>query len=115
MPYCVVIWRRGTLTVDIAGLKPEDLKYLEEIPCLSYQDGSDQEGFIRFGPSSLNRCTDNGSGNPPIKIAVVLTGLEVLGFKVVTSTATPCSNLKGTTMEYSWTLRREFSEPEPQD
>jgi len=67
MPYSVVIWKRNSHYVDIAGLKKEDLKYLEEIPCLSNRlDGSDQEGFIRFGPT--NRYTAN-NGNPPVKIA----------------------------------------------
>jgi len=69
-------------------------------------------GFIRFGPTTVKQhCT--------VKPAVVLTGLEVLGFKVVTTTATnvsiPNNSSKGVTTEYSWTLRREFSEPEPQD
>jgi len=73
-------------------------------------------GFIRFGPTS------SSTKHYTVKPAVVLTGLEVLGFKVVTTTATSVSNpicsnntKSGVTTEYSWTLRREFSEPEPQD
>jgi len=115
MPYAVVIWKRGTNTVDIAGLKPDDLEYLEKIPCLSARLDVDSEGFIRFGPSANTKHYN-------VKPAVVLTGLEVLGFKVVTTTATATSfpspnNKTGviSTTEYSWTLRREFSEPEPQD
>ncbi|CAL8118811.1 unnamed protein product [Orchesella dallaii] len=116
MPYAVVIWKRGTNTVDIAGLKPDDLEYLQKIPCLSARLDVDSEGFMRFGPSPSAKqfC---------VKPAVVLTGLEVLGFKVVTTTATatsyPSPNNKSggviSTTEYSWTLRREFTEPEPQD
>jgi hypothetical protein len=106
MPYSVVIWRRGSNIVDIAGLKPEDLKYLENIPCLSTRVEVDSEGFIRFGPS-------NASKYNPVKPTVVLSGLEVLGFKVVTTTA--CRSDNGLTTEYSWTLRREFSVPEPQE
>ncbi|CAG7785614.1 unnamed protein product [Allacma fusca] len=105
MPYAVVIWKRGSHVVDIAGLKPDDLIYLEKIPCLSSRLEVDTEGFIRFGPSVSNKQNS-------VKPAVVLTGLEVLGFKVVTTTATTKT---GNTTEYSWTLRREFSEPEPQD
>lgn len=44
MPYAVVIWKRGTNTVDIAGLKPDDLEYLEKIPCLSARLDVDSEG-----------------------------------------------------------------------
>jgi len=108
MPYAIVIWRRGSNVVDIAGLKPEDLKSLEKIPCLSTRVEVDSEGFIRFGPS-------NAAKRNPVKPAVVLTGLEVLGFKVVATTACPCPKNELNTTEYSWTLRREFAEPEPQD
>jgi len=44
MPYAVVIWRRGSNVVDIAGLKPDDLTYLEKIPCLSTRLEVDTEG-----------------------------------------------------------------------
>src|SRR4051794_4047865 len=108
MPYAVVIWKRGSHVIDIAGLKPDDLIYLEKIPCLSSRLEVDAEGFIRFGPSASNK-------HNCVKPAVVLTGLEVLGFKVVTTTATSSPTKSGTSTEYSWTLRREFSEPEPRD
>lgn len=48
MPYAVVIWKRGTNTVDIAGLKPDDLEYLEKIPCLSARLDTDSEGKIDY-------------------------------------------------------------------
>ncbi|XP_035703829.1 uncharacterized protein LOC110844763 isoform X2 [Folsomia candida] len=113
MPYSVVIWKRGSNVIDIAGLKPDDLIYLQKIPCLSNRLEVDSEGFIRFGPASANVFQSS------VKPTVILTALEVLGFKVVTTTATNVNMLTNklttTTTEYSWTLRREFSEPEPQD
>lgn len=48
MPYAVVIWRRGSYVVDIAGLKPDDLSYLEKIPCLSTRLEVDSEGLSDF-------------------------------------------------------------------
>lgn len=44
MPYAVVIWKRGSNTVSIAGLKEDDLVYLEKIPCLSARLDVDSEG-----------------------------------------------------------------------
>ena len=81
-----------------------EYKKLTKLICLVYS-----EGFIRFGPSSSNKQMNC------VKPAVVLTGLEVLGFKVVTTTATCSPSKSGNCTEYSWTLRREFTEPEPQD
>jgi len=48
MPYAVVIWRKGSYEVDIAGLKPDDLSYLEKIPCLSTRLEVDSEGKEKF-------------------------------------------------------------------
>jgi len=39
-----------------------------------------------------------------------LTALEVLGYKVVASSST---SIKQDYNEYMWTMRKEFSEPEP--
>ncbi|GFG39678.1 hypothetical protein Cfor_05225 [Coptotermes formosanus] len=41
---------------------------------------------------------------------VVLTALEVLGYEVVASSST---SIKQDYNEYMWTMRKEFSEPEP--
>jgi len=41
---------------------------------------------------------------------VVLTALEVLGYEVVASSST---SVKQDYNEYMWTMRKEFSEPEP--
>lgn len=41
---------------------------------------------------------------------VILTALEVLGYKVVASSST---SVKQDYNEYMWTMRKEFSEPEP--
>ena len=41
---------------------------------------------------------------------VVLTALEVLGYQVVASSST---SIKQDYNEYMWTMRKEFSEPEP--
>lgn len=62
MPYAIVIWKRGSNVIDIAGLKPEDLIYLEKIPCMSSRYEVDSEGFVRFGtPIALT-----SSGVPPV-------------------------------------------------
>lgn len=42
---------------------------------------------------------------------VILTALEVLGYKVVASSSTI---VKQDYNEYMWTMRKEFSEPEPE-
>jgi hypothetical protein len=41
---------------------------------------------------------------------VILTALEVLGYKVVASSST---SVKQDYNEYMWTMRKDFSEPEP--
>jgi hypothetical protein len=41
---------------------------------------------------------------------VILTALEVLGYEVVASSST---SIKQDYNEYMWTMRKEFSEPEP--
>ncbi|XP_011494961.1 PREDICTED: uncharacterized protein LOC105359904 [Ceratosolen solmsi marchali] len=41
---------------------------------------------------------------------VILTALEVLGYKVVASSST---SVKKDYNEYMWTMRKDFSEPEP--
>lgn len=41
---------------------------------------------------------------------VVLTALEVLGYQVVASSST---SIKQDYNEYMWTMRKEFTEPEP--
>lgn len=42
---------------------------------------------------------------------VILTALEVLGYKVVASSST---SVKQDYNEYMWTMRKDFSEPEPE-
>ncbi|XP_046411095.1 uncharacterized protein LOC124175165 isoform X2 [Neodiprion fabricii] len=42
---------------------------------------------------------------------VVLTALEVLGYKVVASSST---SVKQDYNEYMWTMRKDFAEPEPE-
>nr|XP_012149686.1 PREDICTED: uncharacterized protein LOC100877259 isoform X4 [Megachile rotundata] len=42
---------------------------------------------------------------------VILTALEVLGYKVVASSST---GVKQDYNEYMWTMRKDFSEPEPE-
>jgi hypothetical protein len=41
---------------------------------------------------------------------VILTALEVLGYKVVASSST---SIKQDYNEYMWTMRKDFAEPEP--
>ena len=41
---------------------------------------------------------------------VILTALEVLGYKVVASSST---SVKQDYNEYMWTMRKDFAEPEP--
>lgn len=42
---------------------------------------------------------------------IILTALEVLGYKVIASSST---SIKQDYNEYMWTMRKEFSEPEPE-
>lgn len=42
---------------------------------------------------------------------VILTALEVLGYKVVASSST---SVKQDYNEYMWTMRKDFAEPEPE-
>jgi hypothetical protein len=48
MPYAFVIWRKGSNVVDICGLKPDDLDYLEKIPCLTTRVEVDSEGLFTY-------------------------------------------------------------------
>ncbi|XP_065163721.1 uncharacterized protein [Atheta coriaria] len=100
MPYILV---RGNLAsynyshnerhpwrVLVSGLKSEDLDQLSRFACGGYCDVS----TIVF---MHHPC-------------VILTALEVLGYKVVASSST---GVKQDYNEYMWTMRKEFSEPEP--
>ena len=42
---------------------------------------------------------------------VILTALEVLGYKVIASCST---SIKQDCNEYMWTMRKDFSEPDPE-
>uniref|UniRef100_A0A1L8DCP6 Uncharacterized protein n=1 Tax=Nyssomyia neivai TaxID=330878 RepID=A0A1L8DCP6_9DIPT len=96
MPYVLV---RGNLAsyshkypwrVLVSGLKAADIEQLNRFPCGGYSD----ESTIVY---LQHPC-------------VILTALEVLGYRVVASSSTA---VKQDYNEYMWTMRKEFSEPEP--
>jgi len=76
----------------VSGLKPADIEQLNRFPCGGYSD----ECSIVF----LTHPT------------VILSALEVLGYRVVASSSTA---VKQDYNEYMWTMRKEFTEPEPAD
>lgn len=96
MPYVIV---RGNLAaydkrhqwrVLVSGLKADDIVQLD-----------------RFGSGGY--CDDFTivyMHHP----CVILSALEVLGYKVVDSSST---SVKQDYNEYMWTMRKDFSEPEP--
>lgn len=96
MPYILV---RGNLAaygqrypwrVLVSGLKASDIEQLNRFASGGYCDD----------------CTIVYMQHP----CVILTALEVLGYKVVASSST---SVKQDYNEYMWTMRKEFSEPEP--
>lgn len=96
MPYILV---RGNLAaygqrypwrVLVSGLKAADIEQLKRFASGGYCD----ESTIVY---MQHPC-------------VILTALEVLGYKVVASSST---SVKQDYNEYMWTMRKEFSEPEP--
>lgn len=96
MPYILV---RGNLAaysqrypwrVLVSGLKAADIQQLNRFASGGYCDD----------------CTIVYMQHP----CVILTALEVLGYKVVASSST---SVKQDYNEYMWTMRKEFSEPEP--
>lgn len=96
MPYILI---RGNLAsyghknpwrVLVSGLKGGDIEQLNRFACGGYSDDS----TIVY---LQHPC-------------VILTALEVLGYKVVASSSTA---VKQDYNEYMWTMRREFAEPEP--
>lgn len=96
MPYILV---RGNLAaygqrypwrVLVSGLKAGDIEQLKRFASGGYCDDS----TIVY---MQHPC-------------VILTALEVLGYKVVASSST---SVKQDYNEYMWTMRKEFSEPEP--
>lgn len=96
MPYILV---RGNLAaygqrypwrVLVSGLKPADIEQLKRFASGGYCDDS----TIVY---MQHPC-------------VILTALEVLGYRVVASSST---SVKQDYNEYMWTMRKEFSEPEP--
>lgn len=96
MPYILV---RGNLAsygarspwrVLVSGLKAEDIEQLQRFASGGYCDDS----TIVY---MQHPC-------------VILTALEVLGYRVVASSST---SVKQDYNEYMWTMRKEFSEPEP--
>lgn len=96
MPYILV---RGNLAaygqrypwrVLVSGLKAADIEQLNRFASGGYCDD----------------CTIVYMQHP----CVILTALEVLGYKVVASSST---SVKQDYNEYMWTMRKEFSEPEP--
>ncbi|BES89463.1 unnamed protein product [Nesidiocoris tenuis] len=96
MPYIIV---RGNLAsydnrypwrVLVSGLKADDLEQLQRFNCGGYCDN----------------CTIVYLVHP----TVILSALEVLGYHVVASSSTA---VKQDYNEYMWTMRKEFSEPDP--
>lgn len=96
MPYILI---RGNLAsyshkypfrVLVSGLKAADLEQLNRFPCGGYSD----ESTIVY---LQHPC-------------VILTALEVLGYRVVASSSTA---VKQDYNEYMWTMRKEFHDPEP--
>ncbi|XP_071454193.1 uncharacterized protein [Hetaerina americana] len=96
MPYIIV---RGNLAsysnrnpwrVLVSGLKADDIAQLKRFPSGGYCDSS----TIVY---MQHPC-------------VILTALEVIGYRVVASSSTA---VKQDYNEYMWTMRKEFSEPEP--
>lgn len=95
MPYVLV---RGNLAplrssqrpwrVLISGLKAHDILELERFDCGGFKDDS----YVYFQHPN-----------------VILCALEVIGFRVVASTSIQQQDH----IEYMWTMRREFTEPEP--
>ncbi|KAK0089857.1 hypothetical protein PV326_004343 [Microctonus aethiopoides] len=97
MPYILV---RGNLAsyshkypwrVLVSGLKASDIEQLSRFASGGYCDDS----TIVY---LQHPC-------------VILTALEVLGYKVVASSST---SVKQDYNEYMWTMRKDFSEPEPE-
>lgn len=96
MPYILV---RGNLAsygnrypwrVLVSGLKATDIEQLKRFASGGYCDDS----TIVY---LQHPC-------------VILTALEVLGYKVVASSST---SIKQDYNEYMWTMRKEFAEPDP--
>uniref|UniRef100_U5EE79 Uncharacterized protein n=1 Tax=Corethrella appendiculata TaxID=1370023 RepID=U5EE79_9DIPT len=96
MPYVLI---RGNLAsyshkypfrVLVSGLKAADIEQLNRFPCGGYSD----ESTIVY---LQHPC-------------IILTALEVLGYRVVASSSTA---VKQDYNEYMWTMRKEFVEPEP--
>lgn len=74
----------------VSGLKAADLEQLNRFPSGGYSD----EATIVY---LQHPC-------------VILTALEVLGYRVVASSSTA---VKQDYNEYMWTMRKEFNDPEP--
>ncbi|XP_011693413.1 PREDICTED: uncharacterized protein LOC105453290 isoform X2 [Wasmannia auropunctata] len=96
MPYILV---RGNLAsyshkypwrVLVSGLKAADIEQLGRFSSIGYCDDS----TIVY---LQHPC-------------IILTALEVLGYKVVASSST---SIKQDYNEYMWTMRKEFAEPDP--
>lgn len=97
MPYILV---RGHLTsygahkyqprVLVSGLKAPDIEQLSRFPSGGYSDD----------------LTIVYMSHP----CVILSALEVLGYKVIASSST---SVKQDYNEYMWTMRKDFAEPEP--
>lgn len=78
-----------------------------QVTLINYVIATDIEQLSRF--SSGGYCDDSTIvylQHP----CVILTALEVLGYKVVASSST---SVKQDYNEYMWTMRKDFSEPEP--
>jgi hypothetical protein len=96
MPYILI---RGNLAsyshkypfrVLVSGLKAADIEQLNRFPCGGYSD----ESTIVY---LQHPC-------------IILSALEVLGYRVVASSSTA---VKQDYNEYMWTMRKEFHEPDP--
>lgn len=82
--------RSSPFRVMVSGLKPVDIEQLNRFPYGGYSD----------------ECSIVYLAHP----CIILTALEVLGYRVVASSSTA---VKQDYNEYMWTMRKEFTEPEP--
>ncbi|XP_013111051.2 uncharacterized protein LOC106089660 isoform X2 [Stomoxys calcitrans] len=96
MPYVIIRGNLATYShkypwrVLVSGLKGSDIKQLDKFSCGGY---SDETTIVYL----VHPCH-------------ILSALEILGYRVVASSSTA---VKQDYNEYMWTMRKEFSEPEP--
>lgn len=69
---------------------------------------SDKALLIRFHSTPSHDASTITYSHPPMAI---LNALEIIGYKVVTCTASYVTDSEEN--HYMWTMRKDFSEPEP--